>query len=87
METLIYKVGSYSIVVENERIKSFELVENKGGIVPKIGQSFLIHCMKYGITPTDITPRMSDESIFTMDKMDVAGWMGLFGNPCRKQVR
>lgn len=30
---------------------------------------------------------LSHETIFTMDKMDVAGWMGLFGNPCRAQIR
>ena len=87
METLIYQVGSYSIVVECEKIKSFELVETKGGIVPKIGQSFSKYCIHARITPIDITPRILDNSIFTMDKMDVEGWKSLFANPCQSQVR
>lgn len=27
------------------------------------------------------------KSAYTIDKMDVAGWAELFGNPCQKQVR
>lgn len=84
----IYQVGSYALTVQDDKIISFELVETKGGLVPKIGQLFTVYCFKVGISPIDITPYIkSSETIFSIDKMDAPGWFALFGNPCRGQVR
>ena len=76
------------MIVEKDTIQSVELVEASGGYLPKIGESFSAYCSKVRIAPMDITPdTQRHETIFTMDKMDVSGWVGLFGNPCRGQVR
>lgn len=35
----------------------------------------------------DIELPHQDNSLFTIDKMDVEGWKSLFANPCQGQVR
>lgn len=81
----IYQVGSYALTVVDARITSFELVETGGGIVPKIGELFYCYFMKVGIRPVDITPVLiKEDTIYSIDKMDVKGWKSLFANPCRR---